>query len=140
MNRLLAEGEFELLSIDPTLLTKKQRRRLRGKLFHGYRVLGRIDIPKGRQRDHLVQTLHNALRTAGYGLAYCFDPRHAIRASVGAQTIDLVICFECYKILVHLPDRSAETQPARFISTSDSAQPAFDAALKKAGIPLANRP
>jgi hypothetical protein len=88
----------------------------------------------------LVQALHEALASAGYGLAYCFDPRHAIRASVGAQTIDLLICFECSKILVHLPGTSSETRPAQFISTSGSAQPTFDAALKSAGIPLGNRP
>ena len=140
VDRFLAEGQFEVLSLDPAILTEKQRRRLRGKLFHGYRVLGRIDIPKSPQRDHLVQALHKALATAGYGLAYCFDPRHAIRASVGAKTIDLLICFECDKILVHLPDRSSKTRPAQFISTSDSAQPAFNAALKSAGIPLGKRP
>ena len=140
VDRFLADGEFELLSLDPTILTEKQRRRLRGKLFHGYRVLGRVDIPKGAQREQLVQALQSALTTAGYGLAYCFDPRHAIRASVGAQTIDLLICFECYKISVHLPDTSSDARPAQFISTSDSAQPAFDAALKSAGIPLSDRP
>jgi hypothetical protein len=136
----LAEGRFELLSLDPAILTKKQRRRLRGKLFHGYRVLGRVDIPKAPERGHLVQRLHEALASAGYGLAYCFDPRHAIRASVGARTVDLLICFECSKISVQLPDRSPKTRPAQFISTSASAQPAFDAALKSAGIPLGNRP
>ena len=133
VNRFLVEGRFELLSLDPTLLTDKQRRRLKGKLFHRYRVLGRVEIPKGPQRDHLVQALHEALASAGYGLAYCFDPRHAIRASVGAKTIDLLICFECYKISVRLPESS-------FVSISESAQPAFDAALKRARIPLAKRP
>src|SRR5437762_2941592 len=104
VDRFLAEGQFELLSLDPAILTEKQRRRLRGKLFHGYRVLGRVAIPKGPQRDHLVQALHEALAGAGYRLVYCFDPRHAIRVSVGVQSIDLLICFECDKILVHMPD------------------------------------
>jgi hypothetical protein len=137
VDRFVAEGHFELLSLDPAILTKKQRRSLKGKLFHGYRVLGSVDVPKGSQRDQLVQALHEALANAGYGLAYCFDPRHAIRASVGAQTVDLLVCFECSKILVHFPDISSETRPAQFISTSGSAQPAFDAALKSARIPLA---
>ena len=138
-DRFLAEGQFELLSLDPALLTEKQRRRLKGKLFHGYRVLGRVEIARGSQHDDLVRVLREALAGAGFGLAYCFDPRHAIRASLGAQAIDLLVCFECSKILVHLPDTSP-TRPAQFISTSDSAQPAFDAALKSAGIPLGKRP
>jgi hypothetical protein len=133
VDRFMAEGKFELLSLDPTLLTEKQRQRLGRKLFHGYRVLGRVDVAKGAQRDQLVQALHDALASAGYGLAYCFDPRHAIRASVGTETVDLLICFECDKILLHLPDTS-------FVSIGKGAQPVFDAALKRAGIPHGKRP
>jgi len=133
VERFVAEGKFELLSLDPTFLTDKQRRRLKGKLFNGYRILGRIEIPKGPQRDQLLQALHDALANAGYALAYCFDPRHAIRASVGAETVDLLICFECDKILLHLPDTS-------FVSIGKGAQPTFDAAFKRSGIPIGKRP
>jgi hypothetical protein len=133
VDRFIAEGKFELLSLDPTLLTDKQRRRLKGKLFNGYRVLGRVEIPKGPQRDQLLQALHDSLANAGYALAYCFDPRHAIRASVGAETVDLLICFECDKILLHPPGTS-------FVSIGKGAQAAFDEALKRAGVPLGKRP
>jgi hypothetical protein len=47
VERMLAEGKFELFSLDPTLLTDKQRRRLGPKLFHGYRVRGSCKIQKG---------------------------------------------------------------------------------------------
>ena len=133
VERILAEGEFELLSLDPALLTDKQRHRLRTKLFHGYRVLGGVKISKGLQRDHLLQALQRAITNSRGVYVYCFDPRHAIRASVGAQTIDLVICFECEMIKIYPPGKS-------LANTDATAQPAFDAALKNAGVPLGKRP
>ena len=132
VGRILAEGEFELLSLDPALLTDKQRRRLRTKLFHGYEVLGRVKIPKGPKRDQLLQPLQQAIANSRGVFVYCFDPRHAIRASVGAQTVDLVICFECDMIHLYSPDKA-------LVNTNATAQPALDAALKRAGIPLGNR-
>lgn len=133
VEQILAEGEFELLSLDPTLLTDKQRRRLRTKLFHGYRVLGRGKIQKGPQRDQLLQALQQAIANSSGAYVYCFEPRHAIRASIGTRTIDLVICFACEMIEVYPPGKS-------LANTDATAEPAFDAALKRAGIPLGKRP
>ncbi|MEN3369285.1 MAG: hypothetical protein V7609_1428 [Verrucomicrobiota bacterium] len=133
VEQILAEGKFELLSLDPTLLTDKQRRRLRTKLFHGYRVLGRVKIQKGPQRDQLLQALQQSIANSSGVFVYCFDPRHAIRASVGTRTVDLVICFECQMIKVFPPGSS-------LANTDATAQPAFDAALKGAGVALGRRP
>ena len=133
VERVLAKGEFELLSLDPYVLTDKQRRRLRTKLFHGYRVLGRLKVPKGPQRDQLLQALHKAIADSRGVYIYCFDPRHAIRASIGAETVDLAICFECEMIRIY-----PSGEP--LANTDSTAQPAFDAALKNAGVPLGKRP
>ena len=130
VEQILGEGEFELLSLDPTLLTDKQQRRLRTKLFHGYRVLGRIKIQKGPQRDQLLRALHQSIANSSGAFVYCFDPRHAIRASVGTRMVDLVICSACQMIMSYPPGKS-------LANTDATAEPAFDAALKRAGIPLA---
>ena|ERR1700719_2735791 len=130
--QILAHGEFELFSLDPYVLTDKQRRRLQGKLFHGYRVLGRVKIPKGPQRDQLLQALQKAIVNSRGVYIYCFDPRHAIRASVGAHTIDLAICFECEMIRIY-----PSGEP--LANTDATAQPILDAALKRAGVPLSKR-
>jgi hypothetical protein len=133
VERMLAEGEFELLSLDPTLLTDKQRRRLGPKLFQGYRVLGRVKVQKGRERDELLQALHESIANSPLDYAYCFEPRHAIRTSVGAQIAELVICFGCHRIEVYSPGHSRT-------SISATAEPSLDAALKRAGVPLGKRP
>ena len=133
VERILAEGEFELLSLDPSLLTDKQRRRLGAKLFRGYKVLGRVNIPAGPPRDQLLQPLRQAIADSRGLYVYCWEPRHAIRASLCVQTDDLLICFECERIEVYSPEKS-------LAATDPTAQPSFDAALKRAGIPLGKRP
>lgn len=130
---MLVEGKFELFSLDPTLLSDKQRRRLGPKLFQRYRVLGRVEVPKGRERDELLQALHESIANSPLEYTYCFDPRHAIRTSVGAQMAELVICFECHRIEVYSPGHSQT-------SINATAQPSLDAVLKRAGVPLGKRP
>ena len=132
VERVLAGGEFELLSLDPTLLTNKQRRRLRAKLFHGWLVLGRGKIRESSARDHLLQALRRAIADSSGVFVYCFEPSHAIRASLKRQTVDLVISFACQRIEVYSPENSP-------VAVDPSAGPPFDAALKRAGIPLATR-
>jgi len=130
VEQILAEGKFDLLSLDPSPLSDKQRRRLRSKLFHGYRVLGTTRIQKTAQRDLLLQALRRSIADSRGTYVYCFDPRHAIRASDGARTVDLVICFECERIEMYAPEKS-------LVGTEASAQPVLNAALKRAGVALA---
>lgn len=130
VEQVLAEGKFDLLSLDPSPLSDKQRRRLHSKLFHGYRVLGTTRIQKSAQRDSLLQVLRRSIADSRGTYVYCFDPRHAIRASEGARTVDLVICFECERIEMYAPDKS-------LVGTDASARPVLNAALKRAGVPLA---
>jgi hypothetical protein len=92
-----------------------------------------VKIAKGPQRDQLLQPLQQAIANSDGAFVYCFDPRHAIRASIGAETVDLVICFDCSMIHVYSPDKT-------LVNTNATAQPALDAALKQAGVPLGNRP
>ena len=129
---VLAQGEFELLSLYPYVLTDRQRRRLQGRLFHGYKVLGRVKIQKGPQRDEMLRALHQAVANSRGLYIYCFDPRHGIRASAGPRTVDLVICFECERIEIYSPEKS-------LANTDATAKPILDAALKRAGLPLSTR-
>lgn len=133
VERILAEGEFELLALDPSLLSDKQRRRLGTELFHGYKVLGRVDVPKGPARDHLLRPLRQAAANSRGLYVYCWEPRHAIPASVGVHTVNLLICFECERIEVYSPEKS-------LAATDATAQASFDAALKRAGISRGKRP
>jgi hypothetical protein len=131
--RLLVEGELELFSIDPAFLTDKQRRRVGTKVFHGYKVLGGTKITRGPQRDQLLHALQEAIANSPLYYVYCFDPMHAIRASVGARTVDLLISFHCERIEVYSPEKS-------LVATNATARPILDAALKRAGVPLGKRP
>jgi hypothetical protein len=64
-------------------------------------------------------------------VAGCFNPRHGIRAKSGDQVAELVICFECLSASTYLNG----TATKGFLLTA-SPQPAFNAALKEAKVPL----
>ncbi len=124
VQRVLDEGQLELLSLNPTLPSEKQRRRFQSKLFHGYRVLGTTKIEKAEQREELLAALRGAISGARGAYIYCFEPRHGIRATTESEMVDLSICFECEKLYVYSPQRST-------LYTSATAQPIFDRILKR---------
>jgi len=131
--RILDSGEFRLLSLKPELPTPKQTQRSAAeKLFHGYTILGTTTIKDHSERTKLLRALRDGLASSSGVSAYCFKPRHGIRATLGGKTVDVVICFECLRVEVHTP---AEV----YLLTSTSPQPVFDRALRRARVPLSNR-
>jgi hypothetical protein len=98
--------------------------------FHGYRILGRGPITDPGERRRLLEALYDGLaRPAPF--AACFIPRHGIRAVAGAETIDLVVCFECDTVQVHSPGRGE--RPGS-LPTSRAPEPAFDEILAAHGL------
>jgi hypothetical protein len=98
--------------------------------FHGYRILGRAPITDPGERRRLIEALYDGLaRPAPF--AACFNPRHGIRAVAGADTIDLVVCFECDTVQIHSPARAE--RPGS-LPTSRAPEPAFDVILAAHGL------
>jgi hypothetical protein len=116
---------FELLSVDPE----------RGRDdadFHHFKVLGRTMVTDPATRKRLYNSLQSGARWNLPFRSMCFNPRHAIRATAGGNTVDLVICFECSQVQVWQDDSHVTT----FI-VGQSPEPVFDQALRDAGLPLA---
>ena len=116
---------FELLSLHPEPGRPDAA-------FHGFAVLGRAPVSDAATRRRLFDALQSGARWNVPLPALCFSPRHGIRATAGGRTVDLVICFECSQVKVWQGDR-----PAGMFIVSQSPQPAFDQALRDAGLPLA---
>jgi hypothetical protein len=80
--------------------------------------------------------LATALREAteeNFGtVAFCFQPRHGVRLTKDDRTVDLLICFECFRVRVYEDDK----QTSGFLTTFHP-RDEFNAALIVAGIPLA---
>ncbi len=129
-------GSFELYSLEPLKdggpgLTYDPKGP--GERLHGWPVLGKTTVSDRPTRRAIVDALSEAL---GKGKsATCFYPRHAIRRVSDGKTTDLVICFECGNVSVYTDGK--RTGDGETIK--GSAQPAFDEALRKAGVPLATK-
>jgi hypothetical protein len=99
--------------------------------FHGYPVLGKVEITDADKRHEIATALKDGLAQSDGKMAKCFWPRHGIRVVEKGRTIEYVICFECYQLVAHEGD-SQSVKPV----TRDP-QSVFDRHLTAAGIPLA---
>jgi hypothetical protein len=99
--------------------------------FHGYPVLGKVEITEESKRRELVMALRDGFENSDGKMAKCFWPRHGLRWEENGRTIDIVICFECYQVEV----RPNPTRKAKAITRDP--QPLFDQTLTDAGVKLA---
>ncbi len=127
---VLREAEFTLLSLNPSPVPKSES--ATRATFHNYEVLGKTVVKDSDARTKLLDALDKGIAEWDGSIIRCFNPRHGISATHGGQKIDLVICFECHSIRIH-------AESASYVHTSGSPQPIFDAALKKAGLPISSK-
>ena len=99
--------------------------------FHGYPVLGKIEVTDAAKRQEIVEALQDGLAQSDGTMAKCFWPRHAIRAVENGRTLDYVICFECLQLEAYV-DGSKSVKPV-----TREPQSVFNKHLKEASIPLA---
>ena len=119
--------EFVLLSLqpDPGRLTTNT-----AEMFHDFPVLGRAEIRDRTRRAELLRALYKGIVDSDGAMAICFNPRHGIRAVTGTNWIELVICFQCYRM------REYGTGQGDGATTTKSPNEVFNRALKSAGLPL----
>ena len=120
-------ADFDLYSLEPGVEDEKDG-------FHGYKVLGKVAVKDDATRKALAAAFRKAVEEKGLAPARCFIPRHGIRVQQDGNTVDLVICFECFQVKDFVGDRKGTG-----CLIGRSAQPAFDKVLKDAGVPLAKK-
>lgn len=99
--------------------------------FHGWKVLGSLDIQDDQVRQRLLSSLAESVAANPGQTAACFMPRHGIRAAYQNQQYDFVLCFQCFKAKWYLGD-----SPQTGFNPTDTPGPAFNAVLKAADVPL----
>ncbi len=115
--------KWTLLSLDPRRYSKGEEQ------FHGFRVMGKTQVsPEVKAR--LIASFYDAM-VGDTTSALCFNPRHGIHAERNGEYIDFLICFQCAQY------QTFPGQNARYKPIGAWGQPAFDRALKDAGISLA---
>jgi hypothetical protein len=103
------------------------------RMFHGYPVLGRLEIKDPAELKVIVDALISATQDAtSTHVAGCFWPRHGIRAIENGKTFEFIICFECSGFSEYINGK-----PVRGGPVTKNVQATFDEHLVAAGIPLA---
>lgn len=125
-----AADRFVLYSIDGNKPPRRDAKADDASQFHGYSVLGTLDVEAVGTRKTLVQNLYRGIDPDILQPA-CFNPRHGIRVVLGDTTIDYLICFECSAIQI-FTEAGKEEWP-----TGSEAEATFDRYLTEAGIRLA---
>jgi hypothetical protein len=101
--------------------------------FHGYPVLGKVEITDLEKRKQIVAALKEGRASKGEQ-AKCFWPRHAVRAVEKGHTVEYIICFQCGGCEVYTDGKRSG---GGSLSFGRSVRPSFDRPLKDAGIPIA---
>ena len=71
--------------------------------FHDWPILGQTVLSGAKERQMVIANLRRAARGA-WDSASCFNPRHAIRATNATGTYDVLLCFECGRAAIFLPN------------------------------------
>ena len=127
---IVGATQLELLSLSPEPKPAPGTR-----LFHGWRVLGTTPIQAASTRSEILKAIAQGIREPPQEAAACFRPRHGLRATHAGETVDLLICFECFRTDVYVGEGRENS-----VRTARSPQPVLDAALRAAGVELAVSP
>ena len=98
-----------------------------------YPILGMMELT-GADRATSVNGVYKSITDSNGIVAACFNPRHGLRAQKGTTTVDVIICFECYSLVVNENGERAASIPIM-----DSAPPVLTKLLNNAGIEVAKK-
>ena len=94
-------------------------------LFHGYRVLGQLEITEKEAIDSIYQDLRGRVYDElGSSDTCCFNPRHGLKVGKGKESMNFLICFQCCKIYVYSSendDGDYQRVPLKWISDTEEA-------------------
>jgi hypothetical protein len=77
--------------------------------FHRHEILTKGPVETAEQRKEVVSFVAKTLHWNHQRAALCFNPRHGLRISAEEQTLDFLICFECWRVEVFEGDNLRAT-------------------------------
>jgi hypothetical protein len=106
-----------------------------GDNFHGYPILGKVEIKSPRDRIEILQAIERGMADNKDREGTCFWPRHGVRLVRGRQTVDFVICFTCLQL-----EQYVNGEHLSHDRTTEAPAVVLDRYLKAAGVPQQERP
>jgi hypothetical protein len=96
---LRAQDKVVLYSLEPCgAITARDEK------LHDFKILGHTELAP---KQAVIATGEFETAVSGWdgSLAYCFDPRHAIRVTSGNHTYDLLLCYRCHQLYLYKDDK-----------------------------------
>ena len=101
-----------------------------GELIDDYAVIGKTTLsPNDRRR--IVQALYDGIDDSDGMVAACFNPRHGLTMTHQGKRVDVVICYQCLSMQMHLDGEHAAN-----VLTTEAPKRVFNAVLRAAKVPL----
>jgi hypothetical protein len=105
--------------------------------FHNFPIFGSARVTSKRAVQSIVASLVQGVEHAGDDLMGCFLPRHGVRALLkDGGRIDLVICYMCGYIQVHVPGESPGKEKMLELTTAAESRQQLNDVLRAAGVDL----
>jgi len=101
--------------------------------FHGYPVLGRVEIKTANERDEIFKALKSATANQNGNPLLCFWPRHAFRVEKDGHVVDYLICFQCKYLMIF----EGEGTESKDYLINQAPRELLDGYFKKHNIPVA---
>lgn len=127
---LLGATSLELFALEPLHRDMTGASGDEAPHFHEYRVLGSAMLSTQAEAHEVLGLVYDSVRRSDGRVAGCFNPRHGIRATIGEDVIDFVICFECLSMHVH------EGAAQHGVLVSQDLEPEVSAIWRRAGLTL----
>jgi hypothetical protein len=132
--------EMEMLSINQLFLglldEDEEKKYTDPKVgFHERKPLGRTTVKDEETLKKIRAELSEAINKKQSPLErrLCFEPRHGLRVKDGKDTIDLLICFHCWTVIIFRNEKHVST-----LAIERDPQKLFNQILKDAKVPLAD--
>ncbi len=132
-DRGILEGAEELMifALRPHPTTAEEPLKAGEEAFHDFKVLGRATVADAR-RAELIELVRKGIDASDGVAALCFLPRHGVRATGrGNDVVDLVICYECFQMVVYGADGERTT-----VLTAASVEPAVTRLFEDHGLKI----
>jgi hypothetical protein len=97
--------------------------------LHGFKIIGQMDLDRGLKKT-VIARFKKAISSRTEPIALCFDPRHALRVTSGAESYDLLLCYACGQLEIFSADRLIADLSAHGTAKK------LDAILSAAHVPL----
>lgn len=112
--------QLTLFSISPDNSGKKP-----GKTLQGYPILRERPVVDPNAREEIVRAVLDGMRDQKISGARCFIPHHGLRASRGGERVEMVLCFQCRRVILYTENSRS---PALI---SSAPQPVLDQHLSR---------